>query len=758
MKRRLHRAYEQMIMSDSCSRRIEQKIIQQLQARQEGRYIKEVHPTRIRRKGWAAALAAVCMVLIVSAGGTVLLLNGMEHVIHAPADATDTIPEVVAGDYSLVTDIPAEAVEVFASAIRQNILDGDWAAFSEKVHYPITVLDKRIGAGGLIGLTIRNKVQDSFLEQIEKENCNQMFCNWQGICMADGRIWINEVEGELKITAINDMFRDLVDSADFQFLEMADGNVAIVGYSGTAEELTLPIGYNQGAVTRIGNGTPVIWDGETLRILWIPDSITAIGERAFADCPTLKSVFFRGDAPPEAEGVFEGSENVTVYYRPDSKGWGDTWCGRKTLQYDEGHVSLGVAEVSVDPEEAYQALYDILKEKKGFFCEDSTSAMTITQYCERRSKEAETEVTIPYFTMADMDWDGIKELILWVDLEGDDREDYLILRYDPYDSAEGGMVYTFLEPQQKITDLKKDGSFYWRGGGGQGETWLALDGSTGQCFVNSSSQREGVPVEWHAYPCVRPELVLASYEYAGTGQTRLPGNPYFTFETLIRREAGNNWESHKEQMTRWGMVCLEDEGTVTVFDPDAPGCCLFGTLTNENGFLQFADVGYYISNEYGERQAEVRELLSDTPTYVAGTHLEQLDSHGREVASVEDVLDYLSTVQSADPHVSERTVEHVALRKTLNAFVDGCVAKDSEGLVQYLTKDFSGAIPDVLAGMKVQIISYDNFPDGYVEDGGHLEVSLALAEVENPPEVYRLSLTVIKTEEGWKIKSCDWSE
>ena len=89
------------------------------------------------------------------------------------------------------------------------------------------------------------------------------------------------------------------------------------------------------------------------------------------------------------------------------------------------------------------------------------------------------------------------------------------------------------------------------------------------------------------------------------------------------------------------MICLEEEGTVSIYDADAPGCCMFGTLTNANGFLQLADVGYYISNEHGERQAEVRNLLSDEPEYLAGTNLALPDSHGRTVPSLEELLDYL---------------------------------------------------------------------------------------------------------------------
>lgn len=756
MKRRLTRAYDSMTMPDRCSNTIERKLTEQLESKRTGTYIKAMAPDPVRRNGWSIGLAAVCLMLVLSVGGSMLFLRTAEQAANGPREVVTTVYQTVPGDYSLVTGISGEEVEAFAAEVRQNVLEGDWQAFSQKVSYPIAIWDKTVGNdGGLVGLTLRNTVKESFLTQIRMESCNQMFCNWQGICMADGRIWINEVDGQLKITAINDMFGDLVDPADFQFAETEEGTLALAAFYGKAEAVTFPSGYNQNALTQIGTGTKVVWNGEQVKTIHIPDTVTVVREQAFADCPGLEAVFFQGDAPAEREDVFDGSPNVVVYYKEGTEGWDDTWCGRKTMQYGEGHISLGTATVKIDPATAYQALMDVLHENRSFYYEGSESPVTITQYCERRSKHLSNEVSIPCFTMADMDRDGINELILWVSIEGDALEDYLILRYDPYDHDEGGMVYAFMEPQQKITDIGKDGSFFWRAAGpGQGESRMILDPDNGNGIVVSSLGEENdAEAVWHIWPCVRPEVVAESYEYAGTAKTRLPGNGYYVFEGLAKGTTDNDWSRLKEDLTAMGMICLEDEGTVSVFDPDAPGTCLYGTLTNANGALQLADVGYYICTEEKEYAAEIRNLLSGDPEYWVDAHLPALGSMGRRVYTKQKLLDYLNGKELNDVQADEVSREHEQIRTLMNHFLESCIAEDTEGIRACLADGVSVSEIDPI-DVELAVISYSNFPSQVIEPGGVWSIDLSLREEENPEANWYLTAMLVKQEEGWRISSC----
>ncbi len=67
-----------------------------------------------------------------------------------------------------------------------------------------------------------------------------------------------------------------------------------------------------------------------LRKVTLGQSITNIGNAAFDDCPGLTEVTFLGDAPSASPTVFSSSNDLTVYFVPGTKGWGETFGGRPT--------------------------------------------------------------------------------------------------------------------------------------------------------------------------------------------------------------------------------------------------------------------------------------------------------------------------------------------------------------------------------------------------------------------------------------------
>lgn len=113
--------------------------------------------------------------------------------------------------YEITTGFKKTTVEAYASEIRRQILEHDWTGISEKISYPITIA----------GSTYQNEeefleedmdtvVTEKFMQYIEKETCEKMFHNWQGIMMGEtGEIWFAEVlngdnkSQSLKIIAIN---------------------------------------------------------------------------------------------------------------------------------------------------------------------------------------------------------------------------------------------------------------------------------------------------------------------------------------------------------------------------------------------------------------------------------------------------------------------------------------------------------------------------------------------------------------------------
>jgi hypothetical protein len=78
------------------------------------------------------------------------------------------------------------------------------------------------------------------------------------------------------------------------------------------------------SVTSIGNYAFAFC--ESLTSITIPDSVTSIGNSAFSGCSSLRAVTFLGDAPKAGQRVFSLSPSI-IYRNPEAKGWGDTFGG-----------------------------------------------------------------------------------------------------------------------------------------------------------------------------------------------------------------------------------------------------------------------------------------------------------------------------------------------------------------------------------------------------------------------------------------------
>jgi hypothetical protein len=73
----------------------------------------------------------------------------------------------------------------------------------------------------------------------------------------------------------------------------------------------------------------------------IGKSVNELGNRAFARCSNLLSVYFRGNAPACKQCVFLNTP-ATIYYLPGTSGWEDACFGRPAmlwkLQIKDFHV------------------------------------------------------------------------------------------------------------------------------------------------------------------------------------------------------------------------------------------------------------------------------------------------------------------------------------------------------------------------------------------------------------------------------------
>lgn len=724
MEKRLINSYDHMTMPEDCARRIESRLQAELEAREAGRYTKVVAPHSYRRSGWA--IAAACLLLVMVMGGAVFGLGLMAVMVDAPRE--------LAADYSAATDIPAEQVEAFAAEIRQNILEEDWEAFSEKIAYPVTILVRGLGedttvrerciegAGGMVGLFLRNTVNPSFLEEIRREDCRDLHCSWQGVSLADGRIWINEVDGQLKITSVNGVFADAPEAESFVIKAVPSG-YAVVEYAGLQADIEVPE-----IVTQIGTGEPVIRHGDIVQAVRLPEGIRVVCSNAFADCPELLAVYFQGDAPAEAENVFEGSENAVVYYRQGTKGWGDTWCGRKTVEYGEGYLSLGTATVA----DRVPGMFEQLLSGEAVPFYGNTGDMTVEECCAALWGDG---VKPEAFTLVDMDDDGVCELV-FSPLDGEGKRlGYLVLRQD------GTKICRYTVSGR---DLRKDGTFYSYVLKGDSRIYIQDEASFVSIQSAEFTQQDKPLAAWHTYPCQLPTLVLESYRYASeTGFSTYPGEILCAyFGTLLSGDA--DWNSVQPWLEQQS-VYVEEAGTFYAFDPDAPGCLMYGTLIGTGEQRRLTALGYYICSEEAEYRAEAFDLETDKPVYTVDP---PPNDRGREVGSAEAMLDHLGI----DLYGSETPRDAQGIAELLDRFVNRYAEHDMTGMQEYMAAT-AGDLSSYPFTGQVSILTFGILPDTAMDIGEKWATTVELLESGTDRANYHLDVILVKEADGWKIQS-----
>jgi BspA type Leucine rich repeat region (6 copies) len=146
-----------------------------------------------------------------------------------------------------------------------------------------------------------------------------------------------------------------------------NGAITITGYTGSGGAVTIPDTINGLPVTSIGddaffdipltsvtipNSVTNIGDGafeeafdSTLTNVIIGNSVTSIGVNAFANCSSLTSIFFAGNAPIADSSAFSWSyisgsyifsehDPATAYYLSGTAGWGTTYNGLPAVMLD----------------------------------------------------------------------------------------------------------------------------------------------------------------------------------------------------------------------------------------------------------------------------------------------------------------------------------------------------------------------------------------------------------------------------------------
>lgn len=99
----------------------------------------------------------------------------------------------------------------------------------------------------------------------------------------------------------------------------------------------------------------------------------------------------------------------------------------------------------------------ILWDEDIFFNRDQAQEMTLNQFCQHLGAVAEAEVSISSYALADLDGNGIPELLLGIVFNDEFAYGTLVLRY-----GDGVTGYEFTYRQ--LMDIKQDGTFHFSGG------------------------------------------------------------------------------------------------------------------------------------------------------------------------------------------------------------------------------------------------------------------------------------------------------
>lgn len=127
-------------------------------------------------------------------------------------EATDTTSDAREDDdsdyYAVATSFSKSETEAFAADVRAAFLDGDADAVAALVSDPVTVNGVSYSSEEFENTDIFAELSDEFFALLEQESCTDMFCNWQGIMLGGGKVWIAEVVGAdgggtLRIISIN---------------------------------------------------------------------------------------------------------------------------------------------------------------------------------------------------------------------------------------------------------------------------------------------------------------------------------------------------------------------------------------------------------------------------------------------------------------------------------------------------------------------------------------------------------------------------
>jgi len=362
--------------------------------------------------------------------------------------------------------------------------------------------------------------------------------------------------------------------------------------------------------------------------------------------------------------------------------------------------------------------------------------LTIEKYCATWQEG----VKLDTFAVVDMDGDDICELVFSLTDEQGGSRGSLVLR------QVGQAVRGYSFQPGEILNLKKDGTFCRRD---REYRLLFNDKESWNMWYTEElrNQPEKPLAQWYAYPCQQPDLLLRACEFeSGTSWNSFPGIPYSYFESIVQGRATNDLQVFQY----WGVEhTVTEDDKIYIFDPDAPGTVVYGTVTEENGSQRFSELGFYMATGEREYMAEVRNMLSEEPEYWVDAHLPALGSMGRQVFSPEELIGYLGFTPMPD---QETLQDQQAIWTLATEFVAVCLSGDPRDMEPYLAENAQGRIGIFPKGAVLELLDYDYLPDQAMGEWGRYTIWPS-ARIVGQEGQFQLHLGLVKQPDGWKVET-----
>ena len=542
---------------------------------------------------------------------------------------------------------------------------------------------------------------------------------------------------------------------EYGYVDNGDGTVTLTRYVGMQSHLEIPAELGGKKVSVIGNTfslkaeangegafqgngslqSVVIPEGVTriddnafqschrLETVILPETVTRIGHCAFEDCVQLKSVYFSGEIPDMGNYVFSGAEQVILFDRNGKE------------------VSLEAAGSTDAQWQVMSKFIAVMLESDRFYARDFDQEMTVREYCEAFGRESEITVTVPKFTVVDMDGDGVNEIVLWLLVNGNNDYGTLVLRY------QNGTVYGTSFSYRQLYQLSRDGTFRYSGG--------AADSGLGVLkFTESGAEMEEIriqerdlvrQVQWHSYPCERIHGLLESYAYAVTNPDSAAIGTYYYYG-IFQHLAGGfspercSWSGMKEWLEMDGYVVEEREGIRTVYFPDIPGSWIYA-YPGENNTI--GELGYYICTEDGEYEVKITGLNTGNPRYYTGV---KFLGEGNEVKSSGEMDDYMYTVGKRSPEM-EKDQEQIT--RIIDHFPGACFTENREGMKEFLADGVDTHKKIDPDAQFWQYVRWMGLPEEETSVGQTDTIWMECRD--DSGQLHYFAMALIKQGDGWKV-------